>query len=63
MFKEKCGDIIIEMHYVGLFIMLMMGKMLKAQSFQIMKCIFYSQIETKRFFSLVGILTNLRRCL
>jgi hypothetical protein len=29
--KKKCGKIIIEMHYFGLFIMLMMGKMSKAK--------------------------------
>jgi len=29
MFKEKCGNVITDMHHVGIFIVLMMGKMLK----------------------------------
>jgi hypothetical protein len=32
MFKGKCGKVIIEMHYVGLFIVLMVEKMLKGVS-------------------------------
>jgi len=38
------------------------GKDVEGKSLQIMKCILYSQIETKRIFSLVGIFTNLKRC-
>lgn len=38
------------------------GKDVEGESFRIMKCILYSQIETKRIFSLVGIFTKLRRC-
>jgi hypothetical protein len=32
MFKGKCGKVIIEVHYVGLSIVLMMEKMLKGES-------------------------------
>jgi hypothetical protein len=32
MFKGKCGKDIIDMHHVGIFTMLMMGKMLKGES-------------------------------
>jgi hypothetical protein len=32
MFKGKCGKVIIEVHYVGLSIVLMMEKVLKGES-------------------------------
>jgi hypothetical protein len=32
MFKGNCGEVIIEMHYVGLSIVLTMEKMLKGES-------------------------------
>jgi hypothetical protein len=32
MFKGKCGKDIIDMHHVGIFTVLMMGKMLKGES-------------------------------
>ncbi len=38
------------------------GKDVEGKSPQIMRCIPYSQIETTRIFSLVGIFTKIERC-